>query len=76
MSIIGYMDNKKIKKNLYLPSWIVESLDKEAKIAGGAGVVAGAAIYHFCSINKKERAEILEKYHKRDNPIDTILKSK
>ena len=60
------MNSEKTKKNLFLPTWVCEVLDKEGERVGGPGLIAGAAIMAFCSSSPKDRAEMIEKYHKRE----------
>ena len=41
---------KKINKNLFLPVWIIELLDKEGERLEGPGEVAATAIFTFCNM--------------------------
>jgi hypothetical protein len=56
------MGQKKDKKTLYLPDWLIELIDREGDRYGGAGILAGAAIWNFCRIPESERVKILQEY--------------
>jgi hypothetical protein len=52
----------KIRKTLYLPNWIVESLDKEGEKLDGPGEFASAAIYCLCNMTNRAKKEALNLY--------------
>lgn len=64
-----YMLDKKIKKNLALPKWVVDIMDKEADLAQGLNVAVGAAMLHFSTLSTEAKAESLKQYRCRE--IDT-----
>jgi len=53
------MENGKVKKSLLLFDFVVDDLDREGELYGGPGIVASAAIYHFCHLRKKEKEKVL-----------------
>ncbi len=53
------MDSEKVKKSLLLFDFVVDDLDREGERYGGPGIVASAAIYHFCHLSKKEKETVL-----------------
>lgn len=53
------MDNGKVKKSLLLFDFVVDDLDREGELYGGPGIVASAAIYHFCHLSKEEKETVL-----------------
>jgi hypothetical protein len=56
------MGQKKDKKTLYLPDWLIELIDREGDRYDGPGILAGAAIWNFCRIPESERVKILQEY--------------
>ena len=60
------MEEKKLRKTLYLPVWVVDLLDCEGKLAGGPGDIAGAAIMAFCDCPPEIKADILMCYSNRE----------
>jgi len=57
---------EKIKKTLYIPSWIAEWLDSEGAKHDGPGVVVSAAIYAFCKQAPGQRVTILQSYRNEE----------
>lgn len=60
-----YMKEKKSQKsnkNLFLPTWIIELLDREGDKMDGPGFVAAAAIYNFCNMTTDAKKEALSSY--------------
>ena len=58
--------NKKLRKTLYLPSWLCLILDDESNKYDGPGVVAAAAIYHFSTRNKRDKVNLLSEYRAKE----------
>jgi len=54
--------SKKIKKNLFLPDWIAEIIDREGAKTDGAGVVVSAAVYNFNRMPPNKKIETLQAY--------------
>lgn len=52
----------KSKKTLYLPDFVIKLLDDEGGMLDGPGVVAGAAIFGFCTLPDDAKIEILQQY--------------
>lgn len=53
---------RKSRKTLYLPDWVIKRLDAEGEIADGPGLVAAAAIFHFCNKKHDEKRDMLKAY--------------
>lgn len=60
---------EKGNKNLHMPDWIIEILDKEVELAGDSkkkkallGDIAAAAIYHFSRLKPVEKGIVLGEY--------------
>jgi len=53
---------EKVRKTLYLPDWVVEYLDAEGNISDGPGLIAAAAIYHFCIKSHQIKKKMLKDY--------------
>jgi len=67
--------SKKIRKTLFLPEWIVNSLDTEGEKYGGPGVVASAAINAFCNLSDSKKKEVLQNYRTKEIEIAYSNKS-
>jgi len=58
--------SKKIRKTIYIPHWVSEMLDAEGQVYDGPGVVVSAAIHHFCSLNAKQKIEIIQQFRSEE----------
>jgi len=58
--------SEKINKNLSIPLWIAELLDREGERLGGPGEAAAAAIYTFCNMDNRGKNEALKQYKAKE----------
>lgn len=57
---------KKIRKTLYIPDWIANTLDEEGEKHDGPGVVVSAAIYAFCRLSPDRRISAIQEYRNEE----------
>jgi len=57
---------KKKRKTLYLPDWLIELLDAEDDAGAKPHKVAGAAILDFCSKDPHEKLKLLKRFAEYD----------